>query len=233
MFKLINFYGRQYKLYSDGTLIRCAYDDVRIQKLKDKKVYLNRHNNERTIKWCLDKDGYYNVLLTGNHHYRKFKLHHLVYIVWIMDILDIKCDINYIGYNFSTKCYTQINHIDSNKLNNCYTNLELVTLKDNIRKACDAGIHNSQTKAVYVQIFYNDKLIHTSYKLRTACQYILDTFGLKLNSGTLSKYVKNNQVWRNHFKFKYIKKCNDYPYMEYNSSELEAEANLDKVKDIV
>lgn len=208
MYKTFYYYGRKYKLSDEGDLIRCEYTDVRIQKYNGKCIKLKRLNKEKHIKPFEDKDGYLDVTLHSNKHSRHFRVHHLVYIVYTMNIVNLT-NKNYIGYQFDTHSYTQINHIDGNKKNNIHNNLELCTLQHNIGEACRIGIHNSQTKAVYVEIYRNNKLLTTVWKTRTACDYIKNHFGLKINSGTLSRYARASKEWKG-FTFKYIKKCNDY-----------------------
>ena len=230
MYKIINFYGRLYKIYDNGVLIRCAYTDTRLQCYGGKTITLNRFNKEIQLKHCMDSDGYYNVALHGNGHHRRFKLHHLMYIVYKLNITDIDDSTNYIGYNFKTKQYNQINHRDGNKLNNHPDNLELCSLQHNIKEACRLGIHNSQTKAVYVLVYYYNQLIFVGYKLRSVCDFIKDEFNLHLNSGTLSYCARHSILWHKCFRFEYINQFNDYPEMEYKSKDLEAKANLKKLR---
>lgn len=44
-----------------------------------------------------------------------------------------------------------VDHIDGNRLNNNINNLDLVTLKENIKRSYRNGLHNSHTKQVKIQ----------------------------------------------------------------------------------
>lgn len=225
MFKIFYYYQRKYKLYEDGTIIRCEYFDTRIQQYNDICNHLKRFNKARLLKPFIDKDGYSSITLYCNPHHRTYRLHHLVYLVFCLNIIQINdCDLDYSNN-------LQINHIDGDKSNNNYTNLEVVSLQDNIKHACKNKLHNSQIKAKYVEVYFNEKYITTLWKLKNVCKYLFDNYNIKTNTGTISNHVKSEKPYYN-FTFKYIE-CNDYPEKEYSSSELEVESIYNIDKDIV
>lgn len=69
-----------------------------------------------------NSNGYLTVKLSKNHKYKRFYIHILVAMVFL---------------NFDNSSSLEINHIDHNKYNNIVDNLEIVTHKDNLRKAVE------------------------------------------------------------------------------------------------
>lgn len=202
MNKCFYFYTRKYMLSEDGTLIRCEYKDVRVQKYNGKCVKSHRTNKEKTIKPYVDKEGYYSVTLACGDYSKTFCLHHLVYIVYVKNITNITEETT-LGYNFTTKNFIQINHKDGDKSNNHYTNLELVTLQENIQHAVIHRIHNSQTKAKYIDVYKNGVYITTVWKFKGLAGYLEPIFGRLLNRGTLYSYLNQGKDYFGYtFKYK-------------------------------
>ena len=78
----------------------------------------------RKLKPGIDKYGYYRVTFSIYSKRKSYYVHRLV----AMAFLD--------SYSDSL----QVNHKDGNKLNNHYTNLEMVTLQENIRHSILTGL---------------------------------------------------------------------------------------------
>ena len=215
---------RKFKLSEYGDLIRLAYEDIRPHQYGDTIKYLHRYNKERIIKPTLNKWGYYEVSLTSNNKSTNFSIHQLVYLVFIENkiVVDKKYD-----YNFNTKNFNQINHKDGNKLNNHYTNLELISLQENIKHAVNNKLHNSQTKAKYVDIYYNDKYIKTIWKLRSVEKFLKDNFSVYIPSSQICRLIRSQKSSKG-FRFEY-NECNDYPEGEYKLSDLEVKINQEKL----
>jgi hypothetical protein len=89
----------------------------------------------RLLKYQIDKQGYWRVILCKNYNIKSFLVHRLIGIHFIFnDDIDNK---------------TMINHKDGNKLNNSIDNLEWVTRSGNIRHAYDHGLMDMGYKPVY------------------------------------------------------------------------------------
>lgn len=200
MIKNFKYYGRQYSISEDAEIIRLAYNDTRVQNYNGKIITLNRHNKAVTLKPYIDSDGYANITLISNNIRRTYRLHHIMYLVFIQN-LDCLDDID-IPYNSSTN-YLQINHKDGNKLNNKYTNLELVSLQDNVSHAVTTKLHNSQTKAKYVEIYRYSVYIDTIWKTRCVSEYIETNFNVHINSADISIMARNGNIHYSGFSFKY------------------------------
>ena len=121
----------------------------------------------------------------------------MVYVMNLTDVTNVKC-----GYDFTEHNYIQINHIDGNKLNNHYTNLELISLQDNISHAVKNKLHNSQINAKYVEIYKDNKLIHTEWKTRVASKWLLENLGVKIDCGTISRRARDGKSYKG-FTFRY------------------------------
>lgn len=73
----------------------------------------------RTLKISKNQKGYHQIQLSNNGKSKTITIHRLVYTHFVSDVP--------VGL--------EINHIDGNKNNNHVSNLEVVTKKDNMRKA--------------------------------------------------------------------------------------------------
>ena len=114
MIKYFYYYDRKYSISDKGEIIRLEYQDIRIQKYSGRCIKLLRTNKDKHLIPFIDKDGYANVTLFCKPNRRTYLVHHLVYIVFILNIRNITNQ-NIIDYKNN---FNQINHIDGNKLNN-------------------------------------------------------------------------------------------------------------------
>ena len=198
MIKYFYYYKRKYSISEFGDITRLEFSDIRIQKHNNKYIKIKRINKEKILKPFIDNDGYANITLFSKPYKRSFRLHHLVYIIFVLnfdyienrDIIDYKNNFN------------QINHKDGNKLNNHYSNLELVSLQDNIKHAVKNKIHNSQIKALYIEIYKDGKYLDTVWKFKGVSEYLYKYFHKYINTGTLCSYCKQEKNYYG-FTFKY------------------------------
>lgn len=184
-----------------GNITRCAYEEDRI--------YLTgvRHRYNKAVQMTpfIDPDGYANLYLKCLGIIKYFRVHHLVYFIWVEGVTRLDKN-TCLGYDRDASIFTQIDHKDGNKLNNHYTNLEKVTLQENIRRAVSLGIHDSQTKARWVWIYQDEEVVASCYKLKGCLEWFAQ-LGLKANTGTLSAYIKKDKSWRG-YRLEY--QSNDY-----------------------
>lgn len=195
------FINRKYLITDDGEITRCSYEYDVIMHGTPSCV----HRKECRIKSYIDQDGYANVKLICKGKKRLFKLHHLVYMIFVNNMNYIDENSN-IGYDFSSKNFLQINHIDGNKLNNYYKNLELVSLQENIHHAVITGIHNSQMIKKTIMIYKDDILVKEVDTVRGASKYLLSV-GTNIDGGSICRLVRSGKT-RKGYSFKY--KSNDY-----------------------
>ena len=193
MYKEFYYYGRKYKVDEFGNIIRSEYSRKLMQANQYTSYMCERKYKEIHMKSYIDEDGYKNIGLYGNNsHNRIFRLHHIVYLVWVENR---KCIDDFgIGYSFQNKNYIQINHIDGNKLNNHFTNLEKVSLQENIQHAVKTGIHNSQLKSWYVDIYKDGKFITTLWKLRNVSEWLFEKTGVMIDAAVISDSIKTGKV---------------------------------------
>ena len=200
MIKTFIYNAAKYEIDEYGNIFRSAYEDDRPHMYNGKIIMLHRHNKRRALRPYTGRDGYSEVILKSSGMQRHFRVHHLVYMIYVLNFVNITD--KSIGYNFEDAKYIQINHIDGNKSNNHYSNLERVSLQENIQHAVSNRIHNSQTKARFVEIYYNNKLVGTVWKTREASKWIQEYYGLYIASSTICRCVKNNRTCKG-FLFKY------------------------------
>lgn len=205
MEKTFYFYTRKYTIDDYGNITRDEYVETRINGDKCSNI----HHASQVIRPYIDIDGYYSIGLHCAGITRTFKVHHIVYFVWIQNICYLDKSTS-IGYNFSQKIFYQIDHIDGNKLNNHYSNLELVTLQQNIQRAVRNGLHNSQSLARYISVYKDNEKLATIKTLRGVVAWF-NQLGLHANSGTLSKCIRENKSWKGYV-MKY--ESNDYRTMK-------------------
>ena len=86
---------------------------------------INYISKEKILKNRIDRYGYEYISLRKDKKEYKFRIHRLVAMMY----LD----------NFSNKL--TVNHIDGNKRNNHYSNLECISLGDNIKHAKNNNLH--------------------------------------------------------------------------------------------
>lgn len=202
MAKEFYFYTRKFTITEDGIITRCAYEDDRVWK----GMTIHRHNKEVTMRPFIGSDGYAQIRLNCNGKSKLFRVHHIVYFIWILGIDKLDCDTS-IGYNFDKKEFVQIDHIDGNKLNNNYKNLEIVSLQQNIHRAVVLGIHNSQVKSRYISVYYAGEKLITIHKLRNVAEWLRSIGYKSANGGTVCRCINGGKLW-NGFEFKY--ESNDY-----------------------
>ena len=206
MIKEFYFYDRKFTITEDGLISRCAYEDDR----EINGMTLHRHNKEVVMHPFIGKDGYAQIRLNCNRKSKLFRLHHIVYLVWVCNVVRIDCDTS-IGYDFDKKVFVQIDHIDGNKLNNNYKNLEIVSLQQNIQRAVSMGIHNSQTKSKHISVYKDGEKLITIHKLREVAKWLQSIGYEHANGGTLCRCINNGRPW-NGFLLKY--ESNDYRNQE-------------------
>ena len=164
MYKEFYYYGRKYKVDEFGNIIRSEYSRKLMQANQYTSYMCERKYKEIHMKSYIDEDGYKNIDDFG------------------------------IGYSFQNKNYIQINHIDGNKLNNHFTNLEKVSLQENIQHAVKTGIHNSQLKSWYVDIYKDGKFITTLWKLRNVSEWLFEKTGVMVDAAVISDSIKTGKV---------------------------------------
>lgn len=194
------FYNSKYEIDEYGNIARSEYEDNRPHNYNGKIIILHRHNKRKELKPYIDRYGYKQVVLNSGKYKKHYSIHQLMYMVYKLNYKDItnkSC-----GYDFYSKDYIQINHIDGNKINNHYSNLELITLQENISHAVKNKLHNSQTKAQYVEIYKDNQLLATVWKTRTASKWILNHYNINIDCGTISRRARDNKESKG-FKFKY------------------------------
>lgn len=200
MVKEFYFYNAKYELDEYGNVARSAYEDDRPHNYNGVIKILHRHNKRKELHPYIDKYGYKQVVLKSGNHQKHYSIHQLVYMIYIMNFTDItnkSC-----GYDFGNRDYIQINHKDGNKLNNHYSNLELITLQDNISHAVKNMLHNSQLKAKYVEIYKENELLTTIWKTRAASKWLLDNYNVDIDCGTISRRARDGRESKG-FTFKY------------------------------
>ena len=111
-YKLYVVGDREYKVFENGRVIRCAYS---CQHTVDNRI---QHFDERECKPSQNPEGYYYLNLGGHRFHERWLLHRLVAEVWLKD---------------TYAPGLEINHKDGNKGNNSVQNLEWVTREENTK----------------------------------------------------------------------------------------------------
>lgn len=125
-----------------------------------------------------DKKGYLYVTLCYKSNIKRRSVHSLV--------AEYFCK----GY----KDKDVVNHIDANKKNNIYTNLEWVSIRDNVRKSYKTSGINQSRNYNYYQIKLPDGSLTSIFKSYS---------GVK-------DYISINNINISHFSLRYYKKTKEY-----------------------
>lgn len=104
------------------------------------------------LRYGIDKDGYYRVVLCTNNVKRYIKVHTVIVQQFIGDIPN-----NMV-----------VNHIDGNKQNNCVENLEITTVLENTRHAHKHGLCSQDHK---LKVIYDNKEFEFSSKIECVRQF--------------------------------------------------------------
>ena len=198
--KVFYYFGKKYSLTEYGDVTVCENTKIVKYNYSGRIVKKERTTKSKRMKPYQDKYGYLEIQLNNGSHTRHCKIHHLVYLVFIKNIVNID-DIK-IGYDFNSKTFVQINHIDGNKQNNHYTNLELISLQDNIKHAVEHKLHNSQLSAKYIEIYKNGTYIDTIWKTREVTKYIKDNYNIAISCDVVSRCARSGKSCKG-FSFKY------------------------------
>lgn len=110
--KAVKGYEGRYEVTENGEVISL------IKGARNKSGY-------KILKHWLEKDGYHTITLWKNRKPKQFRVHRLVAEAFIPNPSRL----------------AQVNHIDGNKDNNAVSNLEWVSLEENIRHAYEIGIY--------------------------------------------------------------------------------------------
>ena len=89
-----------------------------------------------------------------------------------------------------------VDHLDGNRLNNNLSNLELVTLKENIRRGFKNGLYHNQKKTLITD--KKNKTKKTFISMSKASEYI------KKNHGYISMKIKQNKYENKDYKWEVI-----------------------------
>ncbi len=99
-----------------------------------------KRNNSKTLKNCIDTNGYYFVNIYKNRIPKKIQIAHLVW--------------DHFGNGKRNGRVLQVDHIDNNKLNNRIDNLQLLSARDNVSKGY---IQNGNITSEYTGVYKQNK----------------------------------------------------------------------------
>lgn len=163
-YKLYKCGEREYKVFKNGKIIRCAFD------VKDKGMNRIRHFDEKEIKPTQNHDGYYQCNLGGRGYIEKWMIHRLIAMMWHPESYDPKLTVN---------------HIDHQKGNNHADNLEWVSLEDNIKDQNMNGLNKKTLHSSYLSFKNSFKTdlavifkIREEYKKGKSCSEISRMMGI-------------------------------------------------------
>lgn len=106
-------------------IIVSSIGDIYTQKRENPRKNGRKDNrNGKKLKPSKDKYGYLRVVITNNGKRKTYLVHRLVARAFLKD------------YNNEL----QVNHKDGNKINNNLSNIEMVTLQENIRHSIEYGL---------------------------------------------------------------------------------------------
>lgn len=137
----------------------------------------NGEKRELIIAGSLDKNGYHRVNL-----YKDGKVAYKRTNVLVAEYFLIKPGDEY-----------QVNHIDGNKLNNNVSNLEWVTLKENITHAVKNGLMNPRYGEDHPNSILSESDIIEIYKSNKSQRKISIEFGV---SQSLICNIKKGKIWK-------------------------------------
>ena len=153
----------------------------------------------RKLKYGLDKDGYYRVVLSvgGKHTYTK--VHTLMAEQFLGGVLKGMC----------------VNHIDGVKTNNSISNLEVVSFKRNTQHAWETGLNKVEQIpwSVKVDVLFNGKITRCS-SISECCRIFSDITYSYLKH-LYTGYVCTHDLFFSHVGGKY-----DYKVEVYRNSKL-------------
>lgn len=166
--KAINGYEGRYEVTKKGEVISLI------------KSSINK-NGYKILKHWIDKDGYHTVSLWKNKKSKQFRVHRLVAEMFIPNIDKLP----------------QVNHIDGNKDNNTVTNLEWISLIENIRHACNIGIYKKGEGRINSKLTNEQvKWIRENYRKgsrKLGARPLARRFGV---TKTCIYYVVNNMTYK-------------------------------------
>lgn len=137
--------------------------------------------NEQIMKQSTNSYGYKTVTTTVKKKHTRFLVHRLVAKYFVKG--DIKL---------------QVNHKDGCKTNNNFTNLEWVTLQENVKHACKndlrakqlKGVNNQASKIIF-EYDLNGNFISQYKGIRDVCKLLnIDRAGMNRHLRGLSKSIK-------------------------------------------
>lgn len=142
---------------------------------KDGKIISLKYNKRREVKGYIDRYGYRRVLLHIDGRRVKYFVHRLVAETYIPNPNDLP----------------QVNHKDGNKLNNNVSNLEWVTVKQNITHAIKNGLRKQNSRAVL-----NEEQIKEIKKLfkTKSMRELADMYNVSLSC---IKHIHAGHTWKN------------------------------------
>lgn len=124
----------------------------------------------KTLKWQYDRDGYACVMLKNNIH-KRARIHRLVL------------------ENFDTYSDLTVNHKDGNKLNNHISNLEYLTIEENLEHRYVNGMGRIKRYPVY-QYDEEYRLIHI-YKSAEEAAKLNHTYSRNIKRACLGPYHRH------------------------------------------
>lgn len=138
------------------------------------------------MKWSKNQKGYNHIVLSSNGKSRTFGAHRLMYEVFV----------GFIPLGM------EINHIDGNKSNNNVSNLELVSRRENMRKAVEIGLIKSGSDCL---------LSKGVNQIDVITNEIIETFGsqreatkkTKVQSSAISSCCNGNRTTAGGFKWQF------------------------------
>ena len=132
------------------------------------------------ISNTVDRNGYGRVGASYKGKYYSFGLHEVIAVAGGLDILD-----------------KQVNHIDGNKLNNSISNLEAVTISENIQHSFNLGLNKGHKGSEHGRALLTDEQVIEIKKALKDYKHglgkeLADRYGVK--KATISA-IRNGRLW--------------------------------------